>query len=104
MDLPYGARDGEFGIDTWEQDSWKVNGNTNVWPPMSADESLGLVYLPTGAPTNNYYGGQRLGDNLFANSVVALDCQTGQRRWHFQTVHHDIWDYDLPAALISSIS
>ncbi|MEC7968742.1 MAG: PQQ-binding-like beta-propeller repeat protein [Pseudomonadota bacterium] len=91
-------RDGEFGIDTWEQDSWKVNGNTNVWPPMSADESLGLVYLPTGAPTNNYYGGQRLGDNLFANSVVALDCQTGQRRWHFQTVHHDIWDYDLPAA------
>ena len=91
-------REGEYGVDTWEQDSWKVNGNTNVWPPMSVDESLGMVYLPTGVPTNNYYGGQRLGDNLFANSLVALDCASGQRQWHFQTVHHDIWDYDLPAA------
>ena len=91
-------REGEYGVETWEQDSWKVNGNTNVWPPMSVDESLGMVYLPTGVATNNYYGGQRLGDNLFANSVVALDCASGQRQWHFQTVHHDIWDYDLPAA------
>ena len=91
-------REGEYGVDSWEQDSWKVNGNTNVWPPMSVDESLGMVYLPTGVPTNNYYGGQRLGDNLFANSVVALDCLSGERQWHFQTVHHDIWDYDLPAA------
>ena len=91
-------REGEFGVDTWINESWKVNGNTNVWPPMSVDETLGMVYLPTGVPTNNYYGGRRYGDNLFANSVVALDCETGERVWHFQTVHHDIWDYDLPAA------
>ena len=91
-------REGEFGIDTWENDSWQLNGNTNVWAPMSADEKLGMVYLPVSSPTNNYYGGRRPGDNLFANSVVAVDCRTGQRQWHYQTVHHDIWDYDLPAA------
>ena len=91
-------REGEFGVDTWGNDSWRTNGNTNVWAPMSADESLGMVFLPVSCPTNNYYGGQRPGDNLFANSVVALDCRTGERQWHYQTVHHDIWDYDLPAA------
>ena len=91
-------REGELGVETWEDESWKTNGNTNVWAPMSADEELGMVYLPVSCPTNNYYGGRRHGDNLFANSVVALDCATGIRQWHFQTVHHDIWDYDLPAA------
>ena len=91
-------RKGEFGLDTWKNDSWKINGNTNVWAPMSADEELGHVYLPVSCPTNNYYGGRRPGDNLFANSIVALNCETGEREWHFQTVHHDIWDYDLPAA------
>jgi quinoprotein glucose dehydrogenase len=91
-------RKGEFGLDTWQNDSWKINGNTNVWAPMSADEELGHVYLPVSCPTNNYYGGRRPGDNLFANSIVALNCETGEREWHFQTVHHDIWDYDLPAA------
>ena len=98
LDFSYGAKRGGVGVDTWMNESWKVNGNTNVWPPMSADETLGMVYLPTGVPTNNYYGGRRHGDNLFANSVVALDYETGERVWHFQTVHHDIWDYDLPAA------
>jgi len=91
-------RAGEFGIDTWGDDTWQSNGNTNVWAPMSADETLGMVYLPVSCPTNNYYGGRRPGDNLFANSIVALDCRTGVRQWHYQTVHHDIWDYDLPAA------
>jgi quinoprotein glucose dehydrogenase len=93
-------RQGELGADTWGNESWRDNGNTNVWAPISADETLGQVYLPISCPTNNYYGGQRPGDNLFANSVVSLDCQTGQRNWHYQTVHHDIWDYDLPAAPI----
>ena len=91
-------RAGEFGIETWGNNSWQTNGNTNVWAPISADEELGMVYLPVSCPTNNYYGGRRPGDNLFANSVVALDCETGERQWHYQTVHHDIWDYDLPAA------
>ena len=91
-------REGEFGTDSWGGESWRINGNTNVWAPMSADETLGHVYVPVGCPTNNYYGGRRPGDNLFANSVVALNCETGERIWHFQTVHHDIWDYDLPAA------
>ncbi|MEM7017188.1 MAG: PQQ-binding-like beta-propeller repeat protein, partial [Pseudomonadota bacterium] len=91
-------RAGEFGVDTWGDESWRENGNTNVWAPMSADEELGHVYLPVSCPTNNYYGGRRPGDNLFANSVVSLNCETGERNWHYQTVHHDIWDYDLPAA------
>ncbi|MDA1076786.1 MAG: serine hydrolase [Proteobacteria bacterium] len=91
-------REGEFGADTWGNESFRTNGNTNVWAPMSADEALGQVYLPVSCPTNNYYGGRRHGDNLFANSIVALDCETGERNWHFQTIHHDIWDYDLPAA------
>jgi len=91
-------REGEFGTDTWSNESWRENGNTNVWAPMSADEQLGHVYLPVSCPTNNYYGGRRPGDNLFANSIVSLDCETGQRNWHYQTVHHDIWDYDLPTA------
>ena len=91
-------REGEFGVDTWEDGSWKYTGNTNVWTMMSADEELGYVYLPIGAPTNDFYGGHRRGDNLYANCVVCLKVETGERVWHFQTVHHDLWDYDLPCA------
>ena len=89
---------GEFGVDSWQNDSWKYSGNTNVWTGMSADTELGYVYLPTGTPTNDWYGGHRRGDNLFAESLVCLDAKTGQRVWHFQMVHHGLWDYDLPAA------
>ena len=88
----------EFGSDTWLEDSWRYSGNTNIWSLISADEELGLVYLPVGTATNDYYGGQRLGDNLFAESLVAVDVETGQRQWHFQMVHHGLWDYDNPAA------
>lgn len=88
---------GEFGWQTWEKGSWKYMGHTNVWAPMSADTARGLVFLPVSTPTNDWYGGDRLGDNLFAEAVVALDAKTGVRRWHFQTVHHGLWDYDLPA-------
>jgi len=89
---------GEFGYDTWEGGSAERNGNANIWAPMSADDELGLVYLPGSCATNNFYGGERPGANLFANSLIALDAATGKRRWHFQTVHHDVWDYDLPCA------
>ena len=89
---------GEFGHDTWEDGSWRYTGNTNVWSPMTADRELGYVYLPVGTPTMDFYGVHRPGDNLFANSLVALDARTGERVWHFQLVHHDLWDYDPPAA------
>ncbi|MDT8428568.1 MAG: pyrroloquinoline quinone-dependent dehydrogenase [Pseudomonadales bacterium] len=89
---------GEFGNDSWEDNSWEYSGNTNVWTVMSADEELGYVYLPIGTPTNDWYGGHRLGDNLFAESLVAIEAKTGKRVWHFQMVHHGVWDYDLPAA------
>ena len=89
---------GEFGNDTWENDSWTYTGNTNAWSIMSADQELGYVYLPIGTPTNDWYGGHRLGNNLFAESLVCLDAATGERVWHFQMVHHGLWDYDLPAA------
>lgn len=91
-------QEGELGNETWADESWKHVGNTNVWTTMSCDEELGYVYLPLSTPSNDYYGGQRLGHNLFAESLVALQAQTGQRVWHFQMVHHGIWDYDLPAA------
>ena len=91
-------QEGEFGNDTWENDSWKYTGNANVWTLMSADEELGYVYLPFSTPTNDWYGGHRLGDSLFAESLVCVDATTGKRVWHFQTVHHGLWDYDLPAA------
>ena len=94
------AQPGEVGHDTWENDSWKYTGATNVWTFMSADPELGYVYLPFGSPANDWYGGQRLGDNLFGNSLVCLDAATGELVWHFQTIHHDLWDYDLPAAPI----
>jgi len=89
---------GEFGNDTWEDGSWKYSGNTNVWGPMTVDPELGYVYLPVSTPTNDYYGGQRKGNNLFAESLVCLDGATGERVWHFQAVHHGLWDYDFPCA------
>ncbi len=91
-------QEGEFGTDTWEDDSWKVTGATNIWTMLSADPELGYVYLPIGNPGNDWYGGQRLGDNLFGTSIVALDVETGERIWHYQIVHHELWDYDPPAA------
>jgi quinoprotein glucose dehydrogenase len=89
---------GEFGNDTWEKDSAEYSGNTNVWSMISADEELGYVYLPFGTPTNDYYGGHRPGNNVFAESLVCLDAATGKRIWHFQAVHHGLWDWDFPAA------
>ena len=89
---------GEFGNDTWENGSWRYSGNTGAWAPMSADEELGYVYVPVETPTNDLYGGHRPGDNLFAESLVCLDAKTGERIWHFQFVHHGIWDYDTPTA------
>ncbi len=86
----------DFGSDSWQNESWRYSGNTNVWSTFSVDDELGYIYLPTGTPTNDYYGGHRLGDNLFAESLVALDIETGQRMWHFQAVHHGVWDYDFP--------
>jgi quinoprotein glucose dehydrogenase len=91
-------RPGEFGHDTWAGDSWKDRSGVNAWSLLSVDETRGLVFLPLTSPSTDYYGGDRAGANLFGDSVVAVDCTTGQRRWHFQTVHHDLWDYDLPAA------
>jgi len=87
----------EFGFDTWGQGSADYTGNTGVWAPMSADPELGYVYLPVEAPTSDYYGGHRPGNNLYGQSLVCLNAATGERVWHFQTVHHPIWDYDLPA-------
>ncbi len=92
------AQPGEFGNDTWKDGSWKYTGNTGVWAPMSADQELGYVYLPVETPTGDFYGGHRPGDNLFDESLVCLDAKTGKRVWHFQFIHHGIWDWDLPAA------
>lgn len=89
-------RPGEFGHDTWQGDSWKGRGGANAWSGVSVDRANALVFVATGSPAFDFYGGDRKGRNLFANSVVALDARTGARRWHFQTVRHDIWDYDLP--------
>jgi glucose dehydrogenase len=93
-------RPGEFGHDTWLNDSWKENGNTGVWTQISVDEELGLVYLPVEDPTSDFYGGHRPGNNLYGDSIVCVDLKTGQRKWHFQIVHHPIWDYDLSSAPI----
>ncbi len=88
---------GEFGNETWESDSWKYTGNTGAWVPLSGDEELGYVYIPVEAPTGDFYGGHRLGDNLFSDSLVCLDARTGKRIWHYQLVHHDVWDWDIGA-------
>ena len=90
----------EYGNDTWLNNSWTYTGNNGVWAQMTIDPELNMVYLPVEMPTGDYYGGHRHGDGLFGNSIVALDLQTGQRKWHYQTIHHDIWDWDLPCAPI----
>ena len=89
---------GELGYDTWPAGAWRTAGGANSWAGMSVDTARGIVYVPTGSPTPDFYGGARVGANLFANSLLALDAATGKRLWHFQTVHHDLWDRDLPAA------
>ena len=88
---------GEFGNDTWGADSWSYTGHTNAWPPMTLDAARGLVYVPLGTPSNDFYGGRRPGANVFAESLVCLDAATGLRKWHFQIVHHGLWDYDNPS-------
>ncbi|MCW3118091.1 MAG: pyrroloquinoline quinone-dependent dehydrogenase [Chitinophagaceae bacterium] len=88
---------GEPGYDTWPKDAWKYAGGANDWGGMSVDEKRGMVFLATGSPSYDFYGYDRLGKNLFGNCVVALDAKTGKYIWHFQTIHHDLWDYDLPA-------
>ena len=88
----------EFGFDTWENDAWRWTGNVSAWAPLSADSELGLVYIVTDPPTNDHYGGFHPGDNLFSTSILAPAVPTGERRWHYQTVHHDIWNYDNPTA------
>jgi quinoprotein glucose dehydrogenase len=91
-------RPGEPGIDTWEGDSWKNRSGTNMWSYFTIDEARGIVYAPIGSPTSDYYGGDRKGAGLYGNAVVALDATTGKLKWYQQLVHHDLWDYDLPAA------
>ena len=91
---------GEFGIESWLNDSWSYTGNTGVWGQISVDEDLGLAYLPVELPTGDYYGGHRPGNGLFGESLVAVDLQTGKRRWHYQLVHHGLWDMDIPDAPI----
>jgi quinoprotein glucose dehydrogenase len=91
-------RPGEFGHDTWESDAWKWTGDISSWAPLSADQQRGIVYIPTNGATMDFYGGFRPGDNLFSTSLIALDVRTGERVWHYQLVHHDIWNYDIPTA------
>ena len=97
-------KEGEVGNETWltnvdeDRPSWVYTGNTNMWAWASADDELGYVYLPLSTPTGDWYGGHRHGDNLFAESLVCLDAKTGERIWHFQAVHHGLWDYDFPTA------
>ena len=89
---------GEFGYETWPKDAWRYAGGTNTWGEITLDERRGIAYFPTGSPTYDYYGADRPGANLFGNCLLALDARTGRRLWHFQTVHHDLWDYDLTSA------
>src|SRR5690348_5983507 len=93
-------RPGEVGNETWENESWATNGNTGVWTQITVDEERGLVYLPVETPTSDYYGGHRPGNNLFAESLVCVDLKTGQRKWHYQIVHHPLWNYDMSSAAI----
>ncbi|HEY6329678.1 MAG TPA: pyrroloquinoline quinone-dependent dehydrogenase [Blastocatellia bacterium] len=92
------AQEGEFGNDTWENGSWKYTGAANPWTIMSYDDELGYAYISTGTPTNDWYGGDRLGKGLFGECLICLDAKSGKRIWHFQSIHHGLWDYDLPAA------
>ncbi|MEM6708753.1 MAG: PQQ-binding-like beta-propeller repeat protein [Pseudomonadota bacterium] len=91
-------QEGEFGNDTWETDAWKFTGNISAWAPLSADSERGLVFIPTDTPTNDYYGGDRPGSNLYGTSLIALNAKTGERVWHYQMVHHDVWNMDNPNA------
>ncbi len=91
-------RPGEFGYDTWPPEAWKYAGGANTWGELSIDEKRGIAYFPLGSPSFDLYGGDRKGANLFGNCLLALDARTGKRLWHFQTVHHDLWDYDLTTA------
>jgi len=91
---------GEFGYETWLEGSAEYTGNAGAWGPLSADPELGLVYLPVETPTGDFYGGPRPGNGLFGTSLVAVDIETGERAWHFQLIHHDIWDWDIPTAPI----
>ena len=93
-------RQDESGLDTWEKESWKETGSAKAWNFISADEELGLIYLPLSSAANEWYGGERPGSNLYSDSLVCLDAATGARKWHFQMVHHDLWDYDNPTAPI----
>ena len=93
-------RPGEFGFETWEDNSALRNGNTGAWAQFSADLELGLVYVPVEMPTGDFYGGHRPGNTLFDESLVALDIKTGKRKWHYQITHHGVWDYDPPCAPI----
>jgi quinoprotein glucose dehydrogenase len=93
--IPQSSKDP--GAETWEKESWQKNGHGNVWAPMALDEARGLLYLPTTTPSSDYYGGNRPGANLFAESVVCIDANTGKMKWYFQEVHHGLWDYDNPA-------
>src|SRR4051794_299068 len=88
---------GEFGYDTWPKDAWTYTGGANAWPGMAVDTQRGIVFAPTGSAASDFYGADRLGDNLFANSLLALDAATGKRLWHFQAVRHDLWDRDFPS-------
>ena len=89
---------GEYGYDTWPKDAYKYIGGVNTWGEITVDEKRGIAYYPLGSPTYDYYGADRIGSNLFGNCLLALDARTGKRLWHYQTVHHDLWDYDLAAA------
>jgi quinoprotein glucose dehydrogenase len=91
-------RPGEYGYETWPPDAWRYAGGANTWGEITLDRTHGIVFFPTGSPTHDLYGADRAGDNLFGNCLLALDARTGKRIWHFQTVHHDLWDYDLTSA------
>src|SRR5438876_10172669 len=91
------AQKGEFGNDTWEGDSWKDRSSVNPWSILSVDTERAIVFLPLTSPRTDYYGADRQGAGLFGDSLVPLDAATGKRLWHFQTVHHNLWDYDIPA-------
>src|SRR5271166_3801426 len=88
---------GDFGENTWPKDAWKTSGAANNWTGMTVDSQRGIVYVPTGSAVFDFYGGDRVGNDLFADSLIALDAATGKRIWHFQGVHHDLWDRDFPA-------
>ena len=91
-------RPGEYGYDTWPETAFRYAGGANTWGDLTLDQQNGIVFLPTGSPTHDLYGGDRQGDNLFGNCLLALDARTGKRLWHFQIVHHDLWDYDNAAS------